>query len=168
MCDNDCNYAYCSFPEEEPRLLKLADPLHYVADACGRVSIDGSRHLVSNGALNQTDSDGQSFGIAIQLVLPASTGCNLIRFLTPPILTIVIDGNVTIVDDSPKGSRISDNVLTYEVSTQDLKAGAHCITSITFEGVWGQISLGCGCDQSDECRKVFTSLWLIGSRVDDY
>ncbi len=172
MCDANCNYAFFSYPPVNgDRLLELTEPLHFIADGCGNIRTDPADHGVRNGALACTDGDKAGLILKFKLVLPASVGCNLIDFhdFLPPVLTVVIDGNfVRTIPAVSAESGQPQNVFFYNkrICKDNLKPGFHCLTSISFADTdWGKISLGCECDQQDECQKVPTSLWLVSAEA---
>jgi hypothetical protein len=175
MCDANCEYAFLSFPAaNDIRQLELTEPLHFIADGCGNIHTDPAAHGVRNGALATITGGGGGGGLAglvlqLKLVLPSSIGCNRITIETPPILYVTIDGDVsaTMVPSKPQPPNKPSNVFFYDnpqPCRSSVKAGSHCITSISIAGTdWGKISLGCDCNQQDECLKVPASLWLVRS-----
>jgi hypothetical protein len=169
MCNDGCDFAFFSFPPVAGnQQLELTEPLHFIVNECGHIRTDTAAHGVRNGTLACAEDGKECLEIELKLVLPLSVGCSLITIITPPVLKIEIDGNSDATLTNTNRDCHTPNVIfyTYLFQPADGEAGTkHCLTSISFDNTaWGEISLGCSCDQHDECQKVPTSLSLVGSK----
>ena len=148
MCKDDCDFAFISFPVvAENRQLELTEPLHFIVDECGNIRTDTSSHGVRNGALACTEGNTQCLEIELKLVLPLSVGCSLITIVAPPVLNVVVDGNINAHRVEVRTDCNTPNVIFYTYFVSDLEERQHCLTSISFGNtIWGKILLGCDCD----------------------